>query len=68
MLKRDYTKLYQLQVKFLDFWKTINTPFYLTRGTALGRFYLNHRFSEDLDFFVNQDKNYKQYINTIYKC
>ncbi|MCD4680290.1 MAG: nucleotidyl transferase AbiEii/AbiGii toxin family protein [Bacteroidales bacterium] len=67
MLKKDYTKLYQLQDKFLNFWKTINTPFYLTGGTALGRFYLDHRYSEDLDFFVNNDKNYKQYINTIYK-
>ena len=35
------------------------------RGTALGRFYLNHRFSEDLDFFVNADPNYSQYISTI---
>ncbi|OQX73073.1 MAG: hypothetical protein B6D64_14360 [Bacteroidetes bacterium 4484_276] len=66
MLKKDYTKLYRLQDKFLDFWKTINTPFYLTGGTALGRFYLEHRYSEDLDFFVNNDKNYKQYINAIY--
>jgi len=25
---------------------------YLTGGTALARFYLNHRLSEDLDFFI----------------
>jgi hypothetical protein len=43
----------------------LNLPFYLTGGTALGRFYLNHRFSEDLDFFVNSDPNYSQYISTI---
>ncbi len=29
------------------------TPFYLTGGTALSRGYFNHRFSDDLDFFVN---------------
>jgi hypothetical protein len=34
--------------------------FYLTGGTALGRFYLNHRFSEDLDFFVNADPDFKE--------
>jgi len=67
MLKKDYKKLYNLQDKFLHYWKTIDTPFYLTGGTALGRFYLNHRYSLDLDFFVNNDKNYKQYIETIYK-
>jgi hypothetical protein len=28
--------------------------FYLTGGTALSQFYLRHRYSEDLDFFTNQ--------------
>ncbi|MEA3496323.1 MAG: nucleotidyl transferase AbiEii/AbiGii toxin family protein [Bacteroidota bacterium] len=68
MLKKDYKKLYLLQDKFLNFWKTVNTPFYLTGGTALSRFYLDHRYSEDLDFFVNNDKDYKNHINTIYKA
>jgi len=68
MLKKDYTKLYQLQDKFLNFWQTIKTPFYLTGGTALGRFYLEHRYSEDLDFFVNNDDDYKKHINTIYQA
>lgn len=62
MLKKDYKKLYQLQDKFLVFWKTLKLPFYLTGGTALGRFYLNHRYSEDLDFFVNQDDEFNEYI------
>lgn len=60
--KKDYIKLYQLQDKFLSWWFTLGFPFYLTGGTALGRFYLNHRFSEDLDFFVNADTHYKEYI------
>lgn len=29
--------------------------FYLTGGTALAEFYLKHRFSEDLDFFSEQE-------------
>jgi hypothetical protein len=33
--------------------ENVNTPFYLTGGTALGRVYLNHRYSDDLDFFQN---------------
>ena len=28
--------------------------FYFTGGTALSQFYLQHRFSEDLDFFTTQ--------------
>ena len=66
-LKKDYIKLYQLQDKFLGWWVTLNLPFYLTGGTALGRFYLNHRYSEDLDFFVNFEPNYHKYISTIRK-
>ena len=29
--------------------------FYLTGGTALAAYYLNHRLSEDLDFFSEQE-------------
>lgn len=37
-------------------------PFYLTGGTALGRFYLHHRNSEDLDFFTNENKAFKEIV------
>jgi predicted nucleotidyltransferase component of viral defense system len=67
MLEIDYPKLYKLQDRFLEFWKKYNLPFYLTGGTALGRFYLNHRYSEDLDFFINQDDYYPDYIKNIEK-
>lgn len=63
--KKDYNKLYLLQDKFLSWWITLDLPFYLTGGTALGRFYLNHRFSEDLDFFVNADHRYLNYIKQL---
>jgi predicted nucleotidyltransferase component of viral defense system len=62
---KDYTKLYQLQDKFLSWWFSMGLPFYLTGGTALGRFYLNHRFSEDLDFFINNDGHYLNYISDL---
>lgn len=29
--------------------------FYLTGGTALSAYYLNHRISDDLDFFSEQE-------------
>ena len=29
--------------------------FYLSGGTALAGFYLKHRYSEDLDFFTDQE-------------
>lgn len=61
----DFNKLYRLQDKFLTWWHSLGYPFYLTGGTALGRFYLNHRFSEDLDFFLNNDIRYSNYIEDI---
>jgi hypothetical protein len=64
-LRKDYRKLYLLQDKFLSWWSTLGLPFYLTGGTALGRYYLNHRCSEDLDFFVNSDPHYPDHIKKI---
>jgi predicted nucleotidyltransferase component of viral defense system len=63
--EKDYRKLYRLQDKFLHWWAGIDFPFYLTGGTALGRYYLHHRFSEDLDFFVNADAQYPSYISVL---
>ena len=62
---KDYNRLYRLQDKFLSWWVGLKFPFYLTGGTSLGRFYLNHRFSEDLDFFVNNDKEYLNYVDEL---
>lgn len=62
---KDYNKLYQLQDKFLSWWLSLGFPFYLTGGTALGRFYLNHRFSDDLDFFTNANAQYSSFITEL---
>lgn len=59
---KDYNNLYQLQDKFLSWWLSLGLPFYLTGDTALGRFYLNHRFSDDLDFFTNANTQYPKFI------
>lgn len=49
---------YKLQDIFLDkfFSDVLSTDFYLTGGTALARFYFNHRESVDLDLFTNNSK------------
>jgi hypothetical protein len=36
----------------------VETGFYLSGGTAASRGYLNHRFSDDLDLFVNDDRRF----------
>ncbi|MFM7031986.1 MAG: nucleotidyl transferase AbiEii/AbiGii toxin family protein [Bacteroidota bacterium] len=33
-------------------------PFYLSGGTALSRGYLQHRYSDDLDFFMNRESEF----------
>lgn len=40
----------------------LSLPFYLTGGTALSRFYFHHRYSDDLDLFVNADPDYKKHV------
>ena len=45
--------------------KKSKTPFFLTGGTALSRYYFNHRFSDDLDLFVNDDLDYSKHVKTI---
>ncbi|MDZ7724261.1 MAG: nucleotidyl transferase AbiEii/AbiGii toxin family protein [candidate division KSB1 bacterium] len=45
--------LYPFQDGALKRVNAAETPFYLTGGTALSRHYFDHRFSDDLVFFVN---------------
>jgi hypothetical protein len=53
-----FQRLYPFQDQVLKVLTPLETKFYLTGGTALSRGYLNHRFSDDLDFFVNDDPNF----------
>jgi len=65
--KEDYKTLYKLQDEVLNMLQDQFDGFYLTGGTALGRFYLNHRYSDDPDFFINNDKGFTDKINHIYR-
>ena len=54
-----YNKLiYPIQDKVIPAFQ--NTPFYLTGGTALSRGYFNHRYSDDLDYFVNDHSDFQR--------
>lgn len=57
--------LYPLQDKVLRTIGSLKTPFYLTGGTALSRCYLNHRYSDDLDFFVNNEPLFLTRVTSI---
>ena len=66
MSKKYYTNnLYPFQDLVLNLIMKVDDAFYLTGGTALGRYYLKHRYSEDLDLFVNRENNFKQLANNI---
>ena len=52
-----YSKvLYPIQDKVIRLFK--DTPFYISGGTALSRGYYNHRYSDDLDYFVNDHTDF----------
>jgi hypothetical protein len=66
-MHEDYYQntLYPIQDKVLKIIEKLPVDFYLTGGTALSRVYLHHRFSDDLDFFVNGLLSFKQQIDQI---
>jgi len=55
-------KLYPFMDKVLSLLGAADAPFYLTGGTALGRHYLQHRYSDDLDLFVNQAADFRDQV------
>lgn len=58
-------KLYPLQDGVMRIINALNTPFFLTGGTALSRRYFNHRYSDDLDLFVNACDQYQVLLDKI---
>lgn len=66
----DYYRniLYPLQDKVLNIMANLPVEFYLTGGTALSRAFLHHRYSDDLDFFVNGVTNFKSQVNIVLKA
>ncbi len=52
-------KLYPFQDEILRQIQSLNVDFYLSGGTALSRCFLEHRYSDDLDLFLNNHPNFK---------
>jgi len=61
----DYKKLYALQDKVMDVVFETEHEFYLTGGTCLSRFYIEKRYSDDLDFFTNASMRYSFAVKNI---
>jgi predicted nucleotidyltransferase component of viral defense system len=55
--------LYPLQNGVLKAISQSGTDFFLTGGTALSRAYYHHRYSDDLDFFVNSAPDYDEQLD-----
>lgn len=53
-------KLYPLQDSILQLFTEAQIKHYLTGGTALSRAFLHHRYSDDLDFFLNNDPDFER--------
>lgn len=58
-------RLYPLQDEVLALITSLETGFYLTGGTAASRGYLHHRYSDDLDLFVNYDDRFAKWTELI---
>ena len=58
-------QLYPFQDQVLHVFSTIDTNLYLSGGTALSRGYLHHRFSDDLDFFINDDPRFELWADRV---
>ena len=61
----EYNRLYSLQDRLLEIVFGLENSFYLTGGTALHRFYYNLRYSDDLDFFSNNDMLFSESVTGI---
>jgi len=55
--------LYPLQDRTLALLEGLETGFYLSGGTAASRIYLHHRYSDDLDFFVNDRPEFPLWVD-----
>ena len=57
--------LYPLQDGVMSILSRSDTDFFLTGGTALSRAYYNHRYSDDLDFFLFQSQTYDEQLDKV---
>jgi predicted nucleotidyltransferase component of viral defense system len=61
----NYSELYALQDKVMSLVFRTENIFYLTGGTCLGRFYVEKRYSDALDFFTNTTSRYAFAVRNI---
>lgn len=57
--------LYPFQDRVIKVINQADTEFYLSGGTAASRGYLKHRFSDDLDYFVNDDSRFGLWVERL---
>jgi hypothetical protein len=60
-----FDRLYPLQDFVLRRITDLGTGLYLTGGTALSRAWLGHRFSDDLELFVNDDERFALWTDRV---
>lgn len=67
MIDKYYDKLYKFQDKVISDTMRFYTEsyFYLTGGTALNRFFYPTRYSDDLDFFTNENRFFRKAIKNL---
>jgi hypothetical protein len=67
-MQPDYyeSKLYPIQDQVLRIAEKVGTSFYLTGGTAFSRAWLQHRYLDDLDFFLNSDDAFSAETNKVF--
>lgn len=63
-----FETLYPFQDRVIKVLTEVDTGFYLTGGTAASRGYLQHRFSDDLDFFVNDDARFGLWMERVIRA
>jgi len=65
--KEHYHKLYRFQDELLILTEKAGPFFYLGGGTCLSRFYFNHRYSDDLDFFTMEGVGFIESVRDFQK-
>jgi predicted nucleotidyltransferase component of viral defense system len=65
MAQIDYRELYRLQDQVLVVVQSVASGFYLTGGTGLNRFYLERRYSDDLDFFTCDNNVFREDVRLL---
>jgi hypothetical protein len=58
--------LYPLQNGVLNTISQSGTDFFLTGGTALSRAYYKHRYSDDLDLFINSSPSFDEQMDEVF--